>query len=94
QFLTVLGNDVLKPWAEAKQRLTKLGSRRLGGHPGELALALKAMELREQGWNLVGDSIAAGSKEGLAIATGKFAEADQIDDDLSVTFNEDEEPKP
>jgi rhomboid protease GluP len=85
KFIERLGNDVLLPWHAAKDRLKQLDARHLGGDAGELVtLTLEAMDLREQGWNLIGDSIAEGSTEGLENAAEKFTQADHIEDEIDA----------
>jgi rhomboid protease GluP len=80
KFLHVLGTDVLLPWERAERRLEALSHRHLGSDADKIvSLALKSMKMREDGWKLLGDSVAANSEEGQRRAEEQLEAATRVE---------------
>jgi rhomboid protease GluP len=81
RFIDAMGRDVLPPWRVAERRLEEIDKRNVAGPAGEIIkLTLESMKTREQGWNLLVDSLLLDSDEGTQKAANEFAEAERLED--------------
>ncbi|HVX15838.1 MAG TPA: rhomboid family intramembrane serine protease [Pirellulales bacterium] len=81
----ILGTKVVVPWRRAEKLAEELDRRKIGGKAGELVkLTLESIKLRDKGWNLMIDSLATDSAEGMQSAAAQFAEADRLDEEIDA----------
>jgi rhomboid protease GluP len=82
KFIEILGEDVLPPWGRALRRLEELARGHLAGDEKKIVdLTLKSMQVREQSWNLLVDSLLTKSDDGMQRAADQFTQAEHLEDE-------------